>query len=89
MNSSARTVLRVKVWLKALLVLNKRKQKIVEYFRMRRKKMMITDILLRRNRRDFREREFKQHLLLIVNDIHSSPIDGDNHIVLRQVRTYR
>jgi len=35
---------------------------------------------------DLWERQFKKHLLLIINDIHSSPVDGNDDIVLWQTR---
>ena len=36
---------------------------------------------------DLWEAELEQHLLLVVHHVHASPVDGDDDVVLRQVRS--
>ena len=43
------------------------------------------DLLLAWDAGDFREGEFQQHLLLVVDDVHPGPVDGDDDVIFGQV----
>lgn len=42
-----------------------------------------------RNRSDFWEGEFQQHLLLFIHKINSSPVDSNNQVILQQTGTWQ
>lgn len=92
-NSSPRTVHSVNVWLNALfdLMANRSLNKPHFVFLSHSLCFLIEFLflLLRRDGSDFREGELQKDLLLVVHDVDARPIDCDDDVVLRQIRTYR
>jgi len=50
-------------------------------------RVKVSDIPAAGDRSDLWERQLKKHLFLIVDDIDSSPVHSNDHIVLRQTRS--
>lgn len=40
----------------------------------------------KRNEKLFHVRALEEHVFLIVHDVHSSPVDGNDHVILGQTR---